>query len=149
MADKDVTCSGPVFDGRAQVALRGGIEAVRHKLASEGEKLVTAAFSGMIRFDTGRFLHTVTTIDESRTFTTQSGHKVYAMPVVVSDTSTDTIVTTSLASYGPWLEGTGSRNETTRFKGYHGFRMAGQELNLTAESRANEALLPYVREMNA
>lgn len=26
--------------------------------------------------------------------------------------------------YGPWLEGVGSRNETTRFKGYHAFRKA-------------------------
>lgn len=25
--------------------------------------------------------------------------------------------------YGPWLEGTGSRNATTRFKGYHTFRI--------------------------
>ena len=30
--------------------------------------------------------------------------------------------------YGPWLEGTGSRNATTRFKGYAAFRRARQEL---------------------
>jgi len=28
--------------------------------------------------------------------------------------------------YGPWLEGTGSRNETTRFKGYSSFRRTTQ-----------------------
>jgi len=28
--------------------------------------------------------------------------------------------------YGPWLEGTGSRNRTTRFKGYSSFRRAKQ-----------------------
>lgn len=27
-------------------------------------------------------------------------------------------------AYGPWLEGLGSRNNTTRFKGYHAFRKA-------------------------
>ena len=32
--------------------------------------------------------------------------------------------------YGPWLEGVGSRNETTRFKGYHAFRKAAQALEL-------------------
>src|SRR3990172_8731549 len=26
--------------------------------------------------------------------------------------------------YGPWLEGVGSRNNTTRFRGYHAFRKA-------------------------
>lgn len=30
--------------------------------------------------------------------------------------------------YGPWLEGVGSRNQTTRFKGYHAFRLAAQAL---------------------
>jgi len=30
--------------------------------------------------------------------------------------------------YGPWLEGTGSRNKTTRFKGYASFRRVGQWL---------------------
>jgi hypothetical protein len=28
--------------------------------------------------------------------------------------------------YGPWLEGTGSRNKTTRFKGYHLWRQTNQ-----------------------
>ena len=31
--------------------------------------------------------------------------------------------------YGPWLEGVGSRNNTTRFKGYHAFRKAAQALD--------------------
>ena len=30
--------------------------------------------------------------------------------------------------YGPWLEGVSSRNETTRFKGYHSFRIVAQQL---------------------
>lgn len=30
--------------------------------------------------------------------------------------------------YGSWLEGTSSRNQTTRFKGYHLFRRATQEV---------------------
>lgn len=35
--------------------------------------------------------------------------------------------------YGPWLEGVGSRNETTRFKGYHAFRSAAQQLQRRIE----------------
>lgn len=41
--------------------------------------------------------------------------------------------------YGPWLEGTGSRNRTTRFKGYASFRRAAQ----TLDRRAGE-LAEYV-----
>jgi len=35
--------------------------------------------------------------------------------------------------YGPWLEGTGSRNLTTRFKGYRTFRLMTIELNKRAK----------------
>lgn len=35
--------------------------------------------------------------------------------------------------YGPWLEGVGSRNRTTRFKGYHAFRLAAQALDRRIE----------------
>lgn len=36
--------------------------------------------------------------------------------------------------YGPWLEGVGSRNLTTRFKGYHAFRKAATALEARIES---------------
>lgn len=35
-------------------------------------------------------------------------------------------------TWGPWLEGTSSRNESTRFKGYHLFRKTRQELQKRA-----------------
>lgn len=31
--------------------------------------------------------------------------------------------------YGPWLEGISYRNEVTRFKGYHAFRLATERAN--------------------
>lgn len=39
--------------------------------------------------------------------------------------------------YGPWLEGVGSRNHTTRFKGYHAFRKAHHHVERIAERRGN------------
>jgi len=47
------------------------------------------------------------------------------------------------ATYGPWIEGTGSRNRTTRFKGYHSFRLIGQEMR----ERTRSIISPMVREM--
>ena len=51
--------------------------------------------------------------------------------------------------YGPWLEGLGSRNATTRFKGYHAFRNAARAVQVRAE-RMGERLLHrrYLRRMN-
>ena len=37
------------------------------------------------------------------------------------------------AVYGPWLEGVGSRNATTRFKGYWAFRKATSALDHAIE----------------
>jgi hypothetical protein len=41
--------------------------------------------------------------------------------------------------YGPWLEGTGSRNATTSFKGYASFRRAAQQL----EAQVPLLIAPY------
>jgi hypothetical protein len=147
---EDMTFSGPLFDGRAEVALRAGVQAVRHKLADEAQKLTVATLASSIQHEgTGKALRAVTQTDVSRTYVTTGGSKSYSLPVVVGDIATDTVVTTDLATYGPWLEGTGSRNDTTRFKGYHAFRQAAQQLDASAEVIADLALMPYVEAMNA
>ena len=43
--------------------------------------------------------------------------------------------------YGPWLEGTSSRNQTTRFKGYGAFRLVEQWL----EKKADDVLEKHVK----
>lgn len=45
--------------------------------------------------------------------------------------------------YGPWLEGTGSRNAVTRFKGYRTFRIVQQDLN----RRVPEIIRPLIRNL--
>lgn len=42
--------------------------------------------------------------------------------------------------YGPWLEGVGSRNRTTRFKGYHAFRKAATALEARIEGMGERLL---------
>lgn len=50
------------------------------------------------------------------------------------------LITDGGVVYGPWLEGTSSRNETTRFKGYAAFRRTAETLNAKAgEIVAREA----------
>lgn len=42
--------------------------------------------------------------------------------------------------YGPWLEGVGSRNNTTRFKGYRAFRKAATALERRIEGMGERLL---------
>lgn len=48
------------------------------------------------------------------------------------------IVTDGTVVYGPWLEGTGSRNDETRFKGYFTFRLVAQKVEVKASSIAED-----------
>ena len=140
--------SGPFFEGTAQTALPSGMEAVCRKLASEAPKHTPAAFQARIRASTGRFAGSITQTRQSQVYVTRGGRQSYSLPVVVEDVATDIVVTTDLATYGPWLEGSGSRNVTTRFKGYHGFAQAAQDLSATAEGIAEQEIGPYVDRMN-
>lgn len=140
--------SGPLFDGRADLAAKEGTDAIRAKLVSDARSAVAAVFIGRIRNSTGRFLASITDTSVSRTYTVRSGSKSYSMPVVVTDPAAETLVTTELASYGPWLEGTGSRNESTRFKGYQGFRLASQQVDRTAQATADVMFKPFAERMN-
>lgn len=148
----DVIISGPLFDGTADTVMRLGTQAVREKLTDTAERRVHAVFAGMIRDDKGVFLSQVTSTDVSTVYSsgstwTRDGQRVsrvYTMPITVADPAVETIVTTENATYGPWLEGTGSRNETTRFKGYHGYRLTAQELDGEAQGIADEVLQPYI-----
>lgn len=64
----------------------------------------------------------------------------YQSQVVTSRRLGDWAVTDSGVIYGPWLEGTGSRNRTTRFKGYFTFRIVTQRLQREAEPFAERIL---------
>lgn len=135
--------SGALFDGRAEHLLEEGGVASRHKVAQRGQELVRAAFDGAIRVNEGRFVGSVTVIESSTSFNDGG----YTMSVAVPQKTS--VVTTSTASYGPWLDGEGSRNASSRFKGYHGFRQAAGELEAQAQSLAEAALAPWVERMNA
>lgn len=49
--------------------------------------------------------------------------------------------------YGPWLEGTSQRNNTTKFKGYAAFRKSAQKLN--GSRRVTEIVARVVAEFIA
>jgi len=58
------------------------------------------------------------------------------------------VIDDSNCVYGPWLEGTSSRNQTTRFKGYSSFRKTGQWLQKQAPKIANAHTARFARKMS-
>lgn len=141
-----VTFSGPLFDSEGDAILADGVLAARHAVADKGIELVVAAFDEHIRVNNGRHTASITVTDESRSYTSDTGRRSYTLNVDVP--ARTTVVTTSNATYGPWLEGVGSRNASTRFKGYWGFRQATSELDQQAQQIAEDALVPYVDKLN-
>lgn len=106
--------NGPIFDHRA----RRAFDDFRDELEEESAEFVLdhikQTFHTHFKQPTGRYERAVHISRSGR------GHEVtdggLAGPV-----------------YGPWLEGVGSRNQTTRFKGYRAFRKAAQALDRRIE----------------
>lgn len=117
-----VNAHGPVFDGRAAAAAHAFARESQNYVAAKGSDMVKHNLHGVLRHPTGYY--------ESR---------VSAHGNVVQDGG---------VIYGPWLEGVGSRNRTTRFKGYFTFRRTTQELRARSVPIAEELLhARYLREM--
>jgi hypothetical protein len=121
-----VKASGPLFDGRAKQAMRRIVAAIAHKLAVEGQRRVLQGLDATLRRPTGAYRSRVT-LYESGTGQAR--------------------VHDDRAIYGPWLEGTGSRNATTRFKGYANFRKAYQELDRAAVPLAEHVIAQHIAEL--
>lgn len=128
-----VSFSGPLFDGRAQSITQRMITDITKDVTRETEKRVTITGQASFRY-----------ADKSR-------HQVPGkwrsrMHSEIRDA--DGVVSNDVI-YGPWLEGTGSRNQTTRFKGYRMWRLTAQAMD---RSGAREVYTPIVnravRELN-
>lgn len=113
-----ITYHGPIFDGRAEAWAKKDVRDMEHHLADVGADYVRGELHRVLRHETPYYRLQVTTTEYPSRTTINDGGVVY----------------------GPWLEGTGSRNRTTRFKGYATFRRMTALLN----SRAESILQPYI-----
>jgi hypothetical protein len=109
----DLDYAGPLFDFRARRAFRRMRDELEEEAAEFALEHIQATFHTSFKHPTGFY--------ESNVRISNSGREItdggFGGPV-----------------YGPWLEGVGSRNNTTRFKGYHAFRLAAQALDRRIES---------------
>lgn len=122
----EVDVSGPLFDGRAQVAAREYVQQVELDVAHQGYADVMGILNADIRHPT----------------------PYYETQITVQRQVNNLVVTDRGVVYGPWLEGTGSRNfPVTSFAGYHAFRRATQQLRQQAPQIAQNTLRHYIDRM--
>lgn len=114
-----VTATGPLFDGRVERGIVAAANDAAGKLGTEGERRWKANLDASLRKPSGAYRKRI---------------KLYG-PMAGQSRVHD-----QLGIYGPWLEGTGSRNATTRFKGYAAARKATQELESGAVHLVEEVV---------
>lgn len=106
----EVSISGPVLTGTAAPAMAAMVNEMQYYVASQGLANVQYNLDRSIRYPT----------------------PYYETQVTVQRQHDDWVVHDRGVVYGPWLEGVSRRNATTRFKGYHSFRRATQQLSQQA-----------------
>jgi hypothetical protein len=117
--------SGPLFDGRADTASDALCADLERAVAQRGVSLVRTNLDHVLKHQTGHYRAEISIERTSRTRVTDGG-----------------IV------YGPWLEGTSSRNRSTRFKGYATFRRTAAELAKIPDDLLDRVLTAHVEAMN-
>lgn len=121
----EVNTSGPIFDGRADRAASAYVDEARHEVAKQAKANVSMLLD--------RYLKHPTPYYETQT------HIDWGDPDVVKN---------RVKKYGPWLEGTGSRNAPkTRFAGYGHWRQATKLTQAEAPRVAKAVLPPFLEAM--
>ena len=115
--DIAIEAAGPLFEGRIRPAITAACR--------ESEDQIGAQASANLHTLMNHYFRHPTPYYETQVTLQRSGDQV-----VLHDRG---IV------YGPWLEGIGSRNQTTRFKGYAHWRQAAQQTNAQASRLAENA----------
>jgi hypothetical protein len=119
-----VKIKGPLFDGAPAEVVRSALEEVTADVARQGESIIkskAAKFNRSGRGGTGVAAASVTSRSRGTT-------------AIVEGKSSKGEV------WWPWLEGTSKRNESTRFRGYHAFRLATNIMRKSIRARAEKAV---------
>ncbi|HTY35424.1 hypothetical protein [Mycobacterium sp.] len=122
MAGVQITTVGPIFDGEAEVALAALATEIVSQVADAALSDLQARFHETFMAPTGAY--------ESQ-----------VVKNLASPTSAE--IGDGGSRYGPWLEGTSHRNQTTRFKGYHNFRFVTQTYQRQKAAAIATQILAY------
>jgi hypothetical protein len=116
------SAKGPLTDGRARRAVEDYRQDWERSVARRAKERWVSLLKSTIRNPTPHYWNQIDAIPRG------GGWTVWDRMVV----------------YGPWLEGVGSRNRTSRFKGYWNFRKMQTEMNVQASFIGNRLLEAYI-----
>lgn len=122
LIDARMVRRGPLFNGKTAAALHTYADQVSYKVATYAEDQVRQRLQQVLQHPTGYYQSRIT-VDRAG-----DGYRVSDGGVI----------------YGPWLEGTGSRNyPATRFRGYSTFRRTKALVDRKTPGIAQELLARY------
>lgn len=121
-----VTYSGPLFDGTSLQTIAAMMRDIDNAMGQEAVDLVRDQLDSSLQNPTG----------------------FYRSQIEFTRNTKGVVIDDSDVIYGNWLEGTGSRNQTTRFKGYASFRKAVQRLNGRTMQIIQPVVDRYVSKLN-
>lgn len=123
-----VRAKGPLLDGATKRVVKKHLTAMKKAL---GDDLVDQVQQQL-----------------DRVLVNPTGHYRSQIDYTVNQGSGAVVVHDRGVVYGPWLEGTGSRNATSRFKGYATFRKIMQQAQADVDKVALEHVRATVRELS-
>jgi hypothetical protein len=127
MSDEAITIQlrGPLFSGEANRAAADATRDIMDRVASYAMEQVQKNLDGSIKNPT----------------------PYYETQIQVTNLVQDRSVNDRGVVYGPWLEGVGSRNQTTRFKGYASFRRATETTRRAVPGISGAIIRRYLKQM--
>ncbi|HEX6970283.1 MAG TPA: hypothetical protein VF174_15920 [Micromonosporaceae bacterium] len=121
-----VHITGAMFDGRATQAVQDLREAIEYEVSwqafAEARQIMDASFRRPTPY--------------------------YEVQVTNERRGEEQVIHDRGIVYGPWLEGVSSRNQVSRFKGYHSFRRATQAVIPKVMGLVQHVMPPFLRRMN-
>lgn len=132
MSDIEVTFSGPLFDGRAEEAMRRLVDESQAEVAKAAEDTWQSLMDASFRHPTDKYQSFVNIARRDPDLVVNDGWPESHLP------------------YGPWLEGIGSRNSpVTRFPGYFSLKRAADMVRRDTDGITAPIVDKYVREANS
>ena len=118
MSGIDMHTKGGLLAGKGKAVISSAVDDVNEDVGQEAYNRVQGRLSQVLQHPTGAY--------QSR---------------VVTDVSSDSVgISDGGVIYGPWLEGTSSRNGSTAFKGYQTFRKVFQDMDKDAPKQADRII---------
>ena len=117
-----VQMKGPIFDRQNRSLPRKTVERIAARVVEEADQRLAETLRPR---PAGVYL----SITEAGKGKASTGN--YRRRIATRSKGLRGLITDSGTEYGPWLEGTSRRNQSTRFKGYHSFRRTSQWMNKT------------------